>query len=147
MMNKQCVLVLLALIVLVLIMFNVNIINIITLKSFINKEPFYSNPGCYPQSVTKPLLFDTYNLKKDMGLSNLGSEDLFTNDTVYSTTNLEVNNVRHWKVPNNGKCSPANVGGGIYESNKILPKDKNIKMQPWTTNTKRVNYFVSTERD
>ena len=145
-MNKHCVLVLFAVIVLVLIIFNVNIINIITLKSFINKEPFYSNPGCYPQSVTKPLLFDTYNLKKDMGLSNLGSEDLFTNDTVYSTTNLEVNNVRYWKVPNNGKCSPANVCGGIYESNKILPKNKNIKIQPWTTNTKRVNYFVSDGR-
>lgn len=146
-MDKHSVLALLAVIVLVLIIFNVNIINIITLKSFINKEPFYSNPGCYPQSVTKPLLFDTYNLKKDMGLSNLGSEDLFTNDTVYSTTNLEVNNVRYWKVPNNGKCSPANVCGGIYDSNKILPKNKKIKMQPWTTNTKRVNYFVSDERD
>ena len=51
-------------------------------------------------------------------------EDLFENDSIYTTSNIEVNNVRYWKVPNNGKCSPANVCGGIYDSNKILPKNK-----------------------
>jgi hypothetical protein len=142
-MYKHSVLVLFAVILLLLIIFNVNINDIVTLKGIINREPFYSNPGCYPQSVTKPLLFDTYNLKKNMGLSNLGSEELFNNDTVYSTTNLEVNNVRHWKQPNNGKCRPASLCGNIYEPKKKLPKVKNLKIQPWNTKTKRVNYFVS----
>ena len=63
-MYKHSVLVLFAVILLLLIIFNVNINDIVTLKGIINREPFYSNPGCYPQSVTKPLLFDTYNLKK-----------------------------------------------------------------------------------
>lgn len=146
-MCKEELLILFAILVLMLVIFNVNIMNIITLKGIINREPFYSNPGCYPQSVTHPLLFDSYNLKKNMGLSNLGSKDLFENDSIYTTSNIEVNNVRYWKVPNNGKCSPANVCGGIYDSNKILPKNKNLKMQPWNTNTKRVNYFISDERD
>ena len=145
-MCKENLVLIFAILLLILLIFNVNIINIITLKGFINREPFYSNPGCYPQSVTHPLLFDTYNLKKNMGLSNLGSEDLFKNDSIYNTSKIEVNNIRYWKVPNNGKCTPANLCDGIYDSNKILPKNKRRRILPWTTNTKRVNYFVSDER-
>ena len=87
-MCKENLLLIFAILLLILLIFNVNIINIITLKGFINREPFYSNPGCYPQSVTHPLLFDTYNLKNNMGLSNLGSEDLFKNDSVYNTSKI-----------------------------------------------------------
>lgn len=107
------------------------------------KEPFYSNPGCYPQSVIKPPLFDVYNIKENLQLSNLGSEDIYKNDSIYNTSNLEVNNIRYWKTPNNGKCMPANFCNSIYGLNKHTPQVKELKIQPWNPPTKRVNYFIS----
>ena len=88
-------------------------------------------------------MFDVYNIKDNLQLSNLGSEDIYKNDSAYNASTLEVNNIRYWKTPNNGKCMPANFCNSIYGLNKYGPPIKDLKMQPWNTQTKRVNYFIS----
>ncbi len=58
-----------------------------------NKENF-QNLGKYPQSVDSPILSDTYNVKRNAGLSNNGAINIYKNYPVFSATSKINNNIR-----------------------------------------------------
>lgn len=107
------------------------------LEGFANLQP-----GTYPISVDVPLLHE-YPLKKNMSVSN---NTYAENSTYYpifgSSYGQFTNNVRYWKTPNNGQCSPAEFCGGLYDD-KEIDEPKTPKQIPFSSPDIRVNYYGS----
>jgi|TARA_B110000967_G_scaffold206126_1_gene252105 hypothetical protein len=99
-------------------------------------------PGTFPISVDVPILHE-YPFKKHMGVSN---NTYAVNSTYYpifgSSYGQFTNNVRYWKTPNNGQCSPAEFCGGLYDDKKI-DEPKTPKQIPFSSHDVRVNYYGS----
>ena len=106
---------------------------------FSKKEGFSS--GIYPDEVDYPLLNGDYPLKKTPGLSTTNSEIASKEYPIFSASSFENNNVRYWKTPDNGKCSPATFCNSLYDI-KQPPQLGLVKPEPeWGNN--RVNYYLS----
>lgn len=107
---------------------------------FVKREGF-SNFGEYPADQNRPLLHDDYPLKNPPVLLNQGSSDIYKNYPVFPAGSTEINNIRYWKTPNNGKCSPAEFCGAYYED-KQIPINSLLAPNPeWGQG--RVNYYIS----
>ena len=96
-------------------------------------------PGSYPTSVSNPLLIDTYKMKKNPGLSNRNAVDNYNLDFPhFPAGSCGTNNVRYWRRPNNGTCSPPSFCSSIYETT-----DQKMSGDPQPPEgTPRVNYYV-----
>ena len=102
-------------------------------------------PANYPSGQDYPILQGDYPLKPDAHLSDLGSEDLYKFYPVFpaGSYSQETNNIRYWKTPNNGKCTPASFCGALYSDKKLhIPPPP--PMLPWDSGI-RVNYYDSKE--
>lgn len=101
------------------------------------------SPGEYPRDQTFPLLYEDYPLKQPkMELSKLGSEQLYKFYPVFPANSTKINNIRYWKTPNNGKCSPAEFCGAYYGEKSIPINVVNPPVPEWGPD--RVNYYEST---
>ena len=97
--------------------------------------------GNYPNSVTKPLLDGVYKVKKNPGYDNSGSQDIYKNYPTFDSKHCGTNNIRYWRRPTNGQCTPTGMCMGLYDVT-----EPNIPPPPLPPKgTKRVNYFVSTD--
>jgi hypothetical protein len=110
------------------------------------RENFISHllqPGTFPESVSKPILYGDYPLQKGaLGLSDLNSRSLSAYYPVFPNSYLQrTNNVRYWATPNDGTCSPANMCGTLYD-NKTLSIHKFPKMVPFSSKQMRVNMYT-----
>lgn len=106
-----------------------------------NTEGFLSW-GEYPRDQTYPLLYEDYPLKQPkMKLSDLGSEQLYKYYPVFPADSTQINNIRYWKTPNNGKCSPAEFCDAYYGEKSIEMTVLNQPEPEWGPN--RVNYYES----
>jgi hypothetical protein len=100
----------------------------------------FLTPGEYPREQTYPLLYEDYPLKKPkMELSTLGSEQLYKYYPVFSADSTKINNIRYWKTPNNGKCSPAEFCDAYYGAKSIPTDVINPPVPEW--GPQRVNYY------
>lgn len=100
------------------------------------------SPGSYPISVDVPLL-DEYKLNKHMGLSTNSYADNSAQYPIFgSSYDQKTNNVRYWSTPYNGKCSPAEFCGGLYD-NTTQTIVKTPTMIPFSSPDIRVNYYGS----
>lgn len=113
------------------------------------RENFISHllqPGTFPESVSKSLLYGDYPLQKGvLGLSDLNSKSLSAYYPVFPSSYLQrTNNVRYWATPNDGTCSPANMCGTFYD-NKTLNIHKFPKMIPFSSKQTRVNVYAFDE--
>lgn len=101
----------------------------------------FGQPGVYPVAVVKPLLYDSYNVSKNPGLSMNGAEQNYVNKPVFPATSSNTNNIRYWRRPTNGLCTPPNLCGNLY-----IDTDQNIPPSAipleWDVGT-RVNFYVS----
>jgi hypothetical protein len=101
-------------------------------------------PGNFPNSVNVPILHE-YPLKDIMGISKQTYEENSSYYPIFGNSYQQVtNNVRYWATPNNGKCSPAEFCGGLYNNKKINIPDM-PKIIPFSSPDIRVNYYSSTE--
>ena len=108
-------------------------------ESFISK---LLEPGVFPESVSKPLLYGDYPIQKGvLGLSDLDSRAMSAYYPVFPSSYLQrTNNVRYWATPNNGTCSPANMCDTLYD-NKKIEVHKFPKMIPFSSKQTRVNMY------
>jgi hypothetical protein len=110
------------------------------------RENFISHllqPGTFPESVSKPILYGDYPLQKGvLGLSDLNSKSLSAFYPVFPSSHLQrTNNVRYWATPNDGTCAPANMCGTLYDNKKIhIPKFP--RMVPFSSKQTRVNMYA-----
>ena len=109
------------------------------------RENFISNllePGVFPESVSKPLLYGDYPLQKGvLGLSDLDSRAMSAYYPVFPSSYLQrTNNVRYWATPNDGTCSPANMCDTLYD-NKKIEIHKFPTLIPFSSKQTRVNMY------
>jgi len=103
----------------------------------------FLSPGEYPRDQTFPLLYEDYPLKEPkMELSKLGSEQLYKFYPVFPANSTKINNIRYWKTPNNGKCSPAEFCDAYYGPKSTPINVVNPPVPEWGPD--RVNYYEST---
>ena len=113
-------------------------------ETFLSRSIHFSNnvnPGEYPDTVTKGLLYCDYPEKKNPGLSNYNARSALTlspNDTV-GNYNQVTNNKRYWETPCEGSSIPSNFCGGIYNKKK---QEETFPAPP-KSNCLRVNYYCS----
>ena len=110
------------------------------------RENFISHllqPGTFPESVSKPILYGDYPLQKGVwGLSDLNSKSLSAFYPVFPSSHLQrTNNVRYWATPNDGTCAPANMCGTLYD-NKMIHIPKFPRMVPFSSKQTRVNMYA-----
>jgi hypothetical protein len=96
-------------------------------------------PGEYPKSVEKPLLTDNYKLSKTPGISNLGASEIYVNYPVFPSSHCGTNNIRYWKRPTNGQCTPPEMCMGLYEATE-QKMDTFSKIPEWEDY--RVNFYA-----
>lgn len=85
------------------------------------KENFLSY-GDYPISVDKPLLYESYNVKKNPKLDK-STKDIYKNYPIFSSNSLKSNNIRYWDLPTNGQCTPPDFCMSIYNKTlQLIPK-------------------------
>lgn len=117
---------------------------------FIQKK-FYENyegmninllPSSYPSGVEVPILVKDYPLKQPAKL-NSNTSNLWKDYPIFSSSfDQKTNNVKYWKNPNNGLCSPLEFCNTLYK-NKTLNISPQPKALPLDANVIRVNYYAS----
>ena len=107
----------------------------------VTHEGFDLRPIQYKE-LSSPLLHD-YIEKHPPKLTNNGAQDIYTNYPVFPADSCQNNNIQQWRRPTNGKCSPAEFCGSLYETTpqEVSPS---LHPPPWTGVT-RVNYYASCE--
>lgn len=110
------------------------------------REGFSLSPGSFPDASTYPILYKDYPVKTNGGVSDMSSTDLWTYYPVFDNGYGQyTNNVRYWQTPNNGKCTPPEFCGGLYNNKPI--KDLNIVPVPKpispNSEVRRVNFYGS----
>ncbi len=110
------------------------------------KEGFHNlTPGIYPMSDTKGLLYPTYQMKNNPGLSDLDMQrayKLYPSYAVGSYAQI-TNNKRYWETPCNGLSTPPDFCGGLYKPRHcdhppVVPPPK-----LGDESCNRVNYYCS----
>jgi len=104
-----------------------------------HKEGFLSS-GIYPTSVDNPMMTNSvYPYKTPGGLSNEKYSDQWKLSPIWAVGSYEqkTNNIKYWPQPCNGKATPADICGGLYE--KITPTDHCTPAPQ--RNCLRVNYY------
>lgn len=105
-------------------------------------EGFSTNFGVFPCDVEHPLLYGDYPVKKNINISkntyaNNAKQNKYTKMSSYEQS---TNNVKYWKTPNNGSCSPAEFCNALYDTKfmnlqKIAPPNDESGV--------RVNYYIN----
>lgn len=92
--------------------------------------------------LDRPLLRN-YKERKLPHITDNEAQDIYTNYPVFPADSCRNNNIRYWRRPTNGKCSPAEFCGSLYDTTRqeISPS---LQAQPWSGVT-RVNYYASCE--
>ena len=101
--------------------------------------------GKYPESVNNPLLADSYKVKKNPGYDAYsGASDIYINYPQFKTKHCGTNNIKYWRRPTNGQCTPAGFCMGLYDATeqKIPAKLNPPPIIPKIGET-RVNFFES----
>ena len=100
-------------------------------------------PGKFPISDTEPLLYGSYNVKKNTNVTKNNDYNIWKQYPVYpSSYKQETNNKRDWTTPDNGTCSPAEFCGTPYEKTE---QKKDIVSNPIPVDSKvtRINWWAA----
>lgn len=139
-MNKKLNNIIIIIIAIIFICYFVN--SFITIEKFTNSKNNLT-PGIFPESVSKPILTGFYPLQKVLpgeGISNNNSYDNSLLYPIFPAAHCGTNNLRNWKIPDNGLCSRAEMCETLYNDKKI---QKQTLSPPLLNGGVRVNYFNS----
>lgn len=77
--------------------------------------------------------------KPSPGISDLSMETQYVNYPIFPAHSMNINNLKQWRKPNNGQCSPPDLCGNVYGDRKVeLPMQPPV---PGFDNGTRVNYY------
>ena len=96
--------------------------------------------GNYPESDDNPILYNEFPVAFNPGVSDLGTEQMWPDYPVFPASSTINNNIRYWRSPDNGKCSPADMCGGLYNLKKGVTIPPAPQPPQWGVGT-RVNYY------
>ena len=102
-------------------------------------------PGEFPISVTQPLLYEDYEVKKNTNVTKNSESTVWKEYPIYpSSYKQETNNKEYWTSPDDGTCMPAEFCGTPYEKtkqkkkvvSKAIPIEANVtRIKWWAANT------------
>ena len=100
--------------------------------------------GKYPYSVDNPLLAGWYDVYKHPKYDKNGATQIWVNYPQFNATHCTTNNIKYWRRPTNGQCTPPGMCMGLYKPTKqdIPPALPVPPLYPSDGNS-RVNYYVS----
>jgi hypothetical protein len=103
------------------------------------------SPAQFPLSVTQPILYGDYKVKKDTNVTKNNNYNIWKKYPVYPSSYKQItNNKKNWGTPDNGLCSPAEICGTPYsyqqqkeeEISKAIPIESNVtRVNWWAANT------------
>ena len=99
------------------------------------------SPGGYPCTQNTLPLEGWYKKKAGANVSDMSMEDQYKKYPVYPAKSTNNNNQKYWEQPDNGKCSPPDMCGNVYES-QSMPIINSPNPLPFSTEN-RVNFFKS----
>ena len=77
--------------------------------------------------------------KPSVGLSDMTMQTQYVNYPIFPAHSLNINNLKQWRKPNNGQCSPPDLCGNVYNDRKVvLPQQPPV---PGFNDGTRVNYY------
>jgi hypothetical protein len=92
------------------------------------KNRLINNPGCFPESVDKPILNNNYPLINKNIVSDNSASSIWKYYPIFPVSSYKqiTNNLRYWKNPDDGDCSRAEFCGALYhnkevKSNEVYP--------------------------
>lgn len=92
-------------------------------------------------SMSSPLL-PNYRIKNNPALTDYGAQEIATNYPIFPANSYFNNNIKYWRRPTNGTCSPADFCGSLYiNTSPTIPQ----KITPPPCGVVRVNYYASHE--
>jgi hypothetical protein len=104
--------------------------------------------GEYPKSEEQPIL-NSYPFTKNKVVDSSNYSSIWRYYPVFSVGSYEqiTNNLRYYKNPDVGICTPADFCDDFYHDKKIYPKSNVIKPLPPVANNEgvRVNYYNTNE--
>jgi hypothetical protein len=99
--------------------------------------------GKYPQSVENPLLHNWYpSYKPEPQWSTIPQFEQYKNYPAFPAKSMNINNIRQWRQPNNGQCSPNGVCGNFYSDREVVIPPP-VKCPGFKENESRVNFYYS----
>ena len=100
-------------------------------------------PGEFPISVTQPLLYEDYEVKKNTNVTKNSESTVWKEYPIYpSSYKQETNNKEYWTSPDDGTCMPAEFCGTPYEKTKQKKKVVS-KAIPIEANVTRINWWAA----
>jgi hypothetical protein len=101
------------------------------------------NPGAYPNSSDKPILYGDYNVKQNTGVTKNNNYNIWKDYPVYpSSYKQQTNNKRYWSTPDNGTCSPAEFCGTPYSPTNIKINKVTPGLPIGASGVTRVNWWA-----
>jgi len=98
--------------------------------------------GEYPCAVSQLPLADSYKTIAQPGYTKNSVQDIYQNNPHFEAKHCGTNNIRYWRRPTNGLCSPPGMCGGLYETTEpVIPPQPT---PPTWTEDPRVNFYVAT---
>ena len=109
-------------------------------KNHMNMIESFITYSDYPNGKKDMLLYGNYSTPTTPTISNNNSSDIYTNTPIFLANSKNNNNIRYWKRPTNGKCSPAEFCGDVYgDTLHVIPEGPSVP----GANKTRVNYYES----
>ena len=106
-----------------------------------------ANPGKYPGSQIRPLLYDSYPSTGKKTISNNTSNDIWWHYPIFEVGSYAqiTNNLKYVRNPDDGKCEPAEFCGTLYKDAKVQSNvSKPLPPAPLiSADTVRVNYYTT----
>ena len=100
-------------------------------------------PGEFPISVTQPLLYEDYEVKKNTNVTKNSESTVWKEYPIYpSSYKQETNNKEYWTSPDDGTCMPAEFCGTPYEKTKHKKKVVSEAI-PIEANVTRINWWAA----
>jgi len=97
--------------------------------------------GEYPCAVSQLPLADSYKTVADPGYTKNSVQDIFQNYPLFDAKHCGTNNIRYWRRPTNGLCTPPGMCGGLYETTEpVIPPQPSA---PTWSQEPRVNFYVA----
>lgn len=83
-------------------------------------EAFSLVPGNFPCSTNTLLLNDWYpSHKPTPEISGIPQWIQYKNYPIFPAHSTHINNIKQWRQPNNGQCTPNGLCGKFYDNRKV----------------------------
>lgn len=102
-------------------------------------------PGDYPVSDDKPLLYDVYQERHNPRVTADNISQVSKDYPLFPAHSVETTNIRNWKNPDNGTCTPTEFCNALYEDLPAFPTAEPLQPPVWGDKRLRINFYFANQ--